>query len=444
MSKSRRSLHSTVAQKETAYLVGFDNGRISADALALDESLDELQRLCESAGARVVGRTFQRRAKPDVRTYVGSGKVEEIKQAVWDLCADIVIFDDPLSPNQQRNLERELGLDPGGEPTIRVLDRSQLILDIFARRARTLEGKLQVELAQLEYLVPRLTRHWTHLSRQRGGGVGTRGPGETQLEVDRRRVRERMAMLHRRLREVARTRELHRRERAEVPFPTIALVGYTNAGKSTLMRALTGADVLIDDLLFATLDPTIRKLELPESGRVLVSDTVGFVHKLPHELVEAFKSTLDEVREADLLIHLIDASSPAHDVHRGVVRAVLADIDAADVPMLEVWNKIDGLGVDEREDLEPYIRREGMLAISAEAEIGLEALCAAIDSRIVANLGREEFFVPFARGDVLARLHREASVQNLAPEDEGTRVDVLITAKLAGQIRHALGEGGGC
>lgn len=425
-------------------MVGFDDGRNSDNALALDESLDELERLCVSAGARVVGRTFQRRARPDVRTYVGSGKIEEIKQEVWELCADIVVFDDPLSPNQQRNLERDLGLGPGGEPTIRVLDRSQLILDIFARRARTLEGKLQVELAQLEYLVPRLTRHWTHLSRQRGGGVGTRGPGETQLEVDRRRVRERMAMLNRRLREVSRTRALHRRERAEVPFPTVALVGYTNAGKSTLMRALTGADVLIDDLLFATLDPTIRKLELPQSGRVLLSDTVGFVHKLPHELVEAFKSTLDEVREADLLIHLIDASSPAHDVHRGVVRAVLADIDAADVPMLEVWNKVDRLDGEERADLEHYLLRDDMLAISAEAGIGFTALCAAIDARITANLGREQFFIPFARGEVLARLHREASVQKVAAEDEGTRVEVLITPKLAGQIRHALREVSSC
>jgi GTP-binding protein HflX len=438
VSKSKRSSHSIVPKEETAYLVGFDDGRGSEDSLPLGESLDELQRLCESAGARVVGRTSQRRAKPDVRTYVGSGKINEIQRAVWDLCADIVVFDDPLSPNQQRNLERDLGLGPGGDPTIRVLDRSQLILDIFARRARTLEGKLQVELAQLEYLVPRLTRHWTHLSRQRGGGVGTRGPGETQLEVDRRRVRERMAMLQRRLREVARTRELHRRERADVPFPMVALVGYTNAGKSTLMRALTGADVLIDDLLFATLDPTVRKLELERSGRVLLSDTVGFVHKLPHELIEAFRSTLDEVREADLLIHLIDASSPAQDVHRGVVRGVLDDIGAADVPMLEVWNKVDRLAPEQREDLEHFIRREKMLAISAETGSGLEGLCAAIDSRIAAELCREEFFVPFTRGEVLARLHREASVRRVTSEDEGTRVEVLITPKLAGQIRHAL------
>ncbi|MDG1957609.1 MAG: GTPase HflX [Candidatus Binatia bacterium] len=437
MAKSRTS-HSIVPKQETAYLVGFDNGRIDADNLPLHESLDELERLCESAGARVIGRNSQKRPQADIRTYVGAGKVQEIRDEVYEHCADLVVFDDPLTVAQLRNLERELGLGPGGEPCVRVIDRSQLILDIFAGRAQSLEGKLQVELAQLEYLVPRLTRHWTHLSRQRGGGVGTRGPGETQLEVDRRSVRDRMAMLRRRLKEVARTRDLHRRERAEVPFPTVALVGYTNAGKSTLMRALTGADVLIDDLLFATLDPTVRKLNLERSGRVLLSDTVGFVHKLPHELVEAFKSTLEEVRQADLLIHLIDSSSAAQEIHRSVVRQVLAEIDASDIPILEVWNKTDRVPQEAQMEIQAIARREGGVAISAAAEIGLEDLQRELDRRISRNLIREQFFIPIERGDLLARLHREGSVLKATSDDRGTQVEALVNEKLDGQIRRAL------
>ena len=433
-----RSSHSIVPKKETAYLVGFDDGRIDIDHLPLEESLDELERLCESAGATVIGRNSQKRQNADIRTYVGAGKVQEIREEVYELCADIVVFDDPLTVAQLRNLERELGLGPGGEPTVRVIDRSQLILDIFAGRAQSLEGKLQVELAQLEYLVPRLTRHWTHLSRQRGGGVGTRGPGETQLEVDRRSVRDRMAMLRRRLKEVARTRDLHRRERAEVPFPTVALVGYTNAGKSTLMRALTGADVLIDDLLFATLDPTVRRVNLEQSGQILLSDTVGFVHKLPHELVEAFKSTLEEVRQADLLIHLIDSSSAAQDIHRSVVRQVLGEIDASEIPILEVWNKIDRIPATNRSDVHAIARREGGVAISAEAGIGLDELHKEIDSRIAVNLVREHFFIPVSRGDLLARLHREGSVLKATSDDRGTQVEALVNEKLDGQIRRAL------
>ena len=437
MAKSRSS-HSIVPKQETAYLVGFDDGRIDSDSLPLHESLDELERLCESAGAKVVGRNSQKRPQADIRTYVGEGKVAEIREEVYHLCADLVVFDDPLTVAQLRNLERELGLGPGGEPTVRVIDRSQLILDIFAGRAQSLEGKLQVELAQLEYLVPRLTRHWTHLSRQRGGGVGTRGPGETQLEVDRRSVRDRMAMLRRRLKEVARTRDLHRRERAEVPFPTVALVGYTNAGKSTLMRKLTGADVLIDDLLFATLDPTVRRINLDQSGQVLLSDTVGFVHKLPHELVEAFKSTLDEVRQADLLIHLIDSSSAAQEVHRSVVRQVLGEIDASEIPTLEVWNKVDRIPVTGRAEIGAIAKRAGGLAISAEADIGLEELRVELDARIAKNLVREKFFIPIERGDLLARLHREGSVLKATSDDRGTQVEALVNEKLDGQIRRAL------
>ncbi|MGH7894784.1 MAG: GTPase HflX, partial [Candidatus Binatia bacterium] len=256
-------------------------------AIGAEESLLELERLARTAGVEPVATLGQTVRRISPATYVGSGKVDEVKEMVAARAAGVVLFDETLSPAQQRTLTERLG--------VKVLDRSQLILDIFAARARSLEGKLQVELAQLEYLLPRLTRAWTHLSRL-GGGVGTRGPGESQLEVDRRRVRERIVRLRRRLREVDRTRALHRAERAAVPYVTVALVGYTNAGKSTLMNALTRAGVLVEDKLFATLDPTVRRLDLPGGERALVADTVGFIHRLPHQLIEAFKSTLEEVR----------------------------------------------------------------------------------------------------------------------------------------------------
>ena len=289
-----------------------------------EESLAELARLSETAGLEVVGRVVQiLRDGAHPATFIGAGKVEEVKTQVVETGAHAVIFDDDLSPAQQRNLEKALG--------IKVVDRSQLILDIFAQHAQSLAGKLQVELAQLEYVRPRLTRQWTHLSRL-GGGVGTRGPGETQLEVDRRRLRERIATLRRRLEDVERTRSLQRHERARTPFPCAALVGYTNAGKSTLMNALTHASVLVEDKLFATLDPTSRRLDLPGGQPVMLIDTVGFINKLPHQLVDAFKSTLEEVRSADLLIHVVDATHPRWEEQKAVVGNVLEEIGAGGKP----------------------------------------------------------------------------------------------------------------
>jgi len=428
-------------ETERAVLVGLEltRGAAARSGPSVDESLDELERLCDTAGVRVVARTSQRRPVPDVRTFVGSGKVEEIRQLIDEHGADVVVFDDPLSPAQQRNLEKAIGLGPGNEPKVKVVDRSQVILDIFAQRAHSVAGQLQVELAQLEYLLPRLTRHWTHLSRLGGGGVGTRGPGETQLEVDRRRVRERVAMLKRRLTEVSRTRALHRRERADVPFPTIALVGYTNAGKSTLMHRLTRADVLIDDRLFATLDPTVRRIELGRSGVALLSDTVGFIHKLPHQLIEAFKSTLDEVRNADLLLHVVDASNEAHETHRGVVEAVLRDIGAEERPAILVLNKIDRLDAAGRRAAEVEAERGGGVAVSARSGAGIPALLAAVDERLVARAERIRFCVPYDRGDVLARLHREGAVLDEARDDRGTWVTAMVTPKLKGRIRKSLG-----
>jgi GTPase len=433
---SRRQPLAVGRDSEKAVLVGVELTGAEGRARDSEESLDELARLCDTAGVRVLGRTVQRRRKPDVRTFIGAGKVEEIQELLKEQEADVVVFDDPLSPAQQRNLERTIGVGPGDEPRVKVLDRSQLILDIFAQRAHSLEGKLQVELAQLDYLLPRLTRHWSHLSRQRGGGVGTRGPGETQLEVDRRRVRERVAMLRRRLTELSRTRTLHRQERAAVPFPTIALVGYTNAGKSTLMKRLTGADVLIDDRLFATLDPTVRRIELRGAGTALLSDTVGFIHKLPHQLVEAFKSTLEEVRTADLLLHVVDASSPARDAHVAVVEEVLGEIGAGERPLRLVWNKVDRLSEDERRALRHGSDRA--VLISAATGEGLDDLSQSLDEALQGVRTTVEFRVPFARSDLVARLHREGSVLTSEASDGETRIKALVTPKLKGQIEKAL------
>lgn len=424
---------------ERALLVGLET-RADEALHPIEESLAELGRLCETAGAVVVGSTTQRRSTPDVRTFVGAGKVDELKTLVQDRCVDLLVFDDSLSPAQQRNLERTVDPRTFGDPVVRVIDRSQLILDIFAQRAQSIEGKLQVELAQLDYLLPRLTRHWTHLSRQRGGGVGTRGPGETQLEVDRRRVRERVAMLRRRLKEVSRTRELHRKDRAEVPFPTVALVGYTNAGKSTLMNHLTGADVLIDDMLFATLDPTVRRLELPKSGTVLLSDTVGFIHKLPHQLVEAFKSTLEEVRTADVLLHVVDGSNPEREVHRKVVEEVLDELEVHDAPTVLVWNKGDRLSAEERAGAAYEAERTGGVLASARTGAGIPEILAAIDAHVARGSRQVELLIPFERGEVLARVHREGRVLERHHEEKGTRITALVTHKLAGQIEKMLGD----
>jgi GTP-binding protein HflX len=439
---SRSGTHEVIRPRERALLVGIELGRAKEGFEGLTGSLAELAQLCRTAGVTVVGQTSQRRAVPDVRTFVGKGKVEEIRNLVAELEADVVVFDDPLAPAQQRNLEKDIGLGPGGDPTVKVIDRSQLILDIFAARARSLEGKLQVELAQLEYMLPRLTRAWTHLSRLGGGGVGTRGPGETQLEVDRRRVREKIVRLKRRIAEVERTRELHRKERADVPYVTIALVGYTNAGKSTLMNALTDAGVLVEDKLFATLDPTVRRLDLPGGERALLVDTVGFIHRLPHQLVEAFKSTLEEVRTADLLLHVVDASNEARASHQAVVRDVLAEIGAEERPTLLVLNKTDRLEGTARQAAALEAERESGVAVSAAEDLGIAELRGRIDDLLDARMTRAEFRVPFDRGEVLARLHRHGSVLESRQDDHAMLVTALVTPKLAGQIRKALASRG--
>jgi GTP-binding protein HflX len=414
-------LHSTAPTVERAILVGVE---LPKARIPVDESIEELGRLADTAGLTVAGRAVQTLRRISPATYIGVGKVAEIKELVESAKANVVVFDDALSPAQQRNLEKTFGC--------KTIDRSALILDIFAQRARTTEGKLQVELAQLQYLLPRLTRQWTHLSRL-GGGVGTRGPGETQLEVDRRRVRERITVLRRRLDDVARTRSLHRRERSAAPVPTVALVGYTNAGKSTLMNALTEAGVLVEDRLFATLDPTVRRLRLPGGLTVALADTVGFIHKLPHQLVEAFKSTLEQVRTADLLLDVIDVSHPTWREQQRVVTEVLAEIGAANVPQLLVLNKRDRLFGD----TPPGLPLGGVL-ISARTGAGLGDLLAAIETALSRDLTRVRLQIPSARGDLVATLRRAGRILEEYYRDGSVTVTALVPTKIAGQVRKAL------
>jgi GTP-binding protein HflX len=411
------------SQPERAVLIGTTR---SHDGLITgEESLRELERLAETAGVAVAAKALQPLRRIHPATFIGSGKVGEVHELVHQRTADVAIFDDSLSPAQQRNLEREL--------RVKVIDRGQLILDIFAQRAQSLAGKLQVELAQLQYLLPRLTRQWQHLSRL-AGGVGTRGPGETQLEVDRRRVRTRIAGLRRRLDEVTRTRRLHRDSRAAVPYPTVALVGYTNSGKSSLMNRLTAAGVLVEDKLFATLDPTVRRLNLTSGGAALLIDTVGFINKLPHGFVDAFKSTLEEVRTADLLLHIVDASNPRAPEQMQVVERVLGELGSDETPRITVLNKIDLLPPGHR----PFASEPNRRPISARTGEGVPELLDAIDHALQARRERLHVWLPASRGDLVARLHRAGTVLQQEYHDGLVEVTALVPPKLAGQVRKAL------
>ncbi len=380
----------------------------------VDDELDELALLVDSAGADVVGRVVQRRDAPDPATFVGRGKAEEIAALSRSLDVDTVVFDDELTPAQHRNLEKLFGRT--------AIDRTAVILDIFAQNARSPEGKAQVELALLRYRLPRLRGRGSALSQQ-AGGIGTRGPGETQLEVDRRRLVRRMHRLEADLREVERTRTLQRRSRARGRHRELALVGYTNAGKSTLLNRLTDAGVPAANRLFVTLDPRTRQLPLPGGETVLVTDTVGFVRKLPHELVEAFRSTLDSVHLSDLVVHVVDASAPNTEGQMAAVHEVLGEIGAADVPELVVVNKADK-APEEAKVLAHAI--EGSVLISARTGEGIEDLLQAVGDRLRGTDRVIELVVPWSRGDVLAAIHREGEVVGQSDGEESATLQVVL------------------
>jgi GTP-binding protein HflX len=391
--------------RQRALLVG--GGDVSLDEA--ESSLAELALLTDTAGAEPVEVAVQRRETPDPATFIGKGKAEELRELVEMLDLDVVIFDEELSPAQQRNLEKLFKVD--------VVDRVALILDIFAQHAHSQAGMLQVELAQLRYRLPRLRGRGVEMSQQ-GAGIGTRGPGETQLEVDRRRILRRIAKLERDLDAVARVRDTQRKSRRRTEHPLVALVGYTNAGKSTLLNRLTGAGVLVEDRLFSTLDATVRRLPLPGGETVLLSDTVGFVRKLPHQLVESFRSTLEEVVDANLLIHVVDASSPEAERQIEAVRTVLRGLGAGDVPELLVANKLDAA---EPEAL-VALKARGAVPVSAATGEGVEAFLETLAERLRALNAVVELTVPYERGDVLAALHREGEVLVEVHDDRATRV----------------------
>jgi GTP-binding protein HflX len=416
--RQRRRLTATEVDlgvvRQRALLIGTGAGTDTVDEA--EASLSELALLTDTAGADPVESVLQRRDTPDPATYIGSGKAQELRRLADALDADVVVFDDELTPAQQRNLEKLFGRD--------VVDRVALILDIFAQHATSQEGMVQVELAQLRYRLPRLRGKGQELSQQ-AGGIGTRrGPGETQLEVDRRRIQRRMTKLEGELERLARTRATQRKARRRRELVTVALVGYTNAGKSTLLNRLTSAGVLVEDQLFSTLDPTTRKLRLPGGETVLLTDTVGFVRKLPHQLVEAFRSTLEDVVDADLLVHVVDGAAPTAEQQIAAVRDVLREIGATDLPELLVVNKLDVAGPDAIDDL--LGANSDAVAVSAATGEGIDKLREVLGDRLRALDQIVELSVPYERGDVMAALHRAGEVLVEVHGDRETRVRARI------------------
>ena len=384
--------------------------RLGLGAPVDPEDLQEFTQLAVSAGALPVATVTGRRDRPDPRYFLGSGKAEELKAAAHASRADIILIDHALSPSQERNLEKL--------SERRVLDRNGLILDIFAQRARSFEGKLEVELAQLKHIGSRLVRGWTHLERQKGG-IGLRGPGETQLETDRRIIGQRVKLLTKRLAKIRQQRETGRQMRAEIPVPSLALVGYTNAGKSTLFRSLTGADAYVADQLFATLDPTVRRIVLPGGTPVVVADTVGFIRELPHELVAAFQSTLTEARAATLLLHVVDASNPRREEQIAQVDAVLAEIGAQQIPQLLVYNKIDRLESEARIERNADARAVAVW-ISAQQRRGLDLLVNAVAERLARFARRARLRVPASAGALRSRLYAAQAVRSETSAPDGS------------------------
>ena len=395
----------------------------------MDEHLEELARLTDTAGAEVVGTLTQQLDRPNPATYLGKGKVDELKDKIRELDATLVIFDDELSPAQSKNVENIVGT--------RVMDRAELILDIFVTRARSNEARMQVELAQLQYMLPRLTRMWTHLEKFRGG-IGVRGPGETQLETDRRLIQHRIRVLKDRLADVDRAREVQRQGRKE--HFRVALVGYTNAGKSSVLRALAhDADVFVEDRLFATLDPLTREVQIGDGYSVLVTDTVGFIRKLPHHLVASFRATLSEAREADLLLHVIDASHPAWDEHRDVVDGVLRDLDLGEQPTRHVFNKMDALSPEDAAALRERMTNllPNSVFVSALEPGGLDSLSQALLDEMKSQRPLLEIRIPASDGRLLAELHRDGEVLDQSTEEDMMVIHARVDDRTMGRLRHA-------
>lgn len=405
---------------ERAIIVGMEyGGGASIIGWSAEDSLEELKQLADTAGAEVVARFLQKRPKPDPAFFIGRGKVQELALYVQQENVDLCIFDDELSPAQQRNIEQAMG--------VRVLDRTALILDIFAQRAHTNEGKLQVELAQLQYTLPRIMGKGLSLSRL-GGGIGTRGPGETKLEVDRRRIRDRIAYIKGCISKVKNVRTLQRSGRAKASVPTVSLVGYTNAGKSTLLNTLTNSDIYAQDQLFATLDPTTRQLDLPNKQQAILTDTVGFIQRLPHQLVAAFQSTLEEVVEADVLLHVIDVSHELYKEQANAVYNVLEELGAKDKTIITVYNKIDklpeGSALAER-----LAKEENSICISAKARLNLDGLLALIAENLKLKSVEESFLVPYSDSAAVSRLHEAGTVLEQEYLAEGTLLKVRMEAE---------------
>jgi GTP-binding protein HflX len=425
---------------ERGFLVGVElkhpqSADQGAALLPVQDSLDELAQLAHTAGITVVGRDQQRLEQYNPATMIGSGKLEDIKEQIAEMGADVLIFDDELSPRHQRELEKALGEE------IKVLDRTALILDVFARHARTHEGGLQVELAQYQYRLPRLTRQWTHLARQAGGGmarggaggVGLRGPGETQLEVDRQAIGRRISRIKADLEKVRAHRQRHRAQRKKSGVPMVAIVGYTNAGKSTLLNALTGAEVLIANKLFATLDPTIRRCELSGKRQAMFVDTVGFIQKLPTQLVAAFRATLEEVTEADLLLHVIDAANPHALTQVRAVEQTLNDLDTQDIPQVAALNKIDCLA--EGASLEWSACLEDAVSISAMTGQGLDELLLCVENVLYERMLTIHVLLPYRAGELVSIFHKQGVVEQIQHVSDGVNIVGRLPGRLVAHYR---------
>ena len=404
--------------------------------MPVEDSLTELSLLADTAGLEVVGQTAQRLNHPDSATYVGKGKLEEIKMLVSDLDADLVLFDDELLPRHQRELEKYMGDE------VRVLDRTALILDIFALHAQTREGKLQVELAQLEYRLPRLTRMWTHLARQAGGraggdagGVGLRGPGETQLEVDRREIGRRISVLKGELENVRAHRGRHRAKRKQTELQVVAIVGYTNSGKSTLLNQLSNADVYSADLLFATLDPTTRRVSMPGGREILFTDTVGFIQKLPTDIVAAFRATLEEITEADMLLHVVDATHPHAAAQIESVEDILAELEVDHLPQIAALNKVDLMSESEIQDLDLPVPGVAV-PVSALTGKGVDAILAAIEAVMEQHMQPLSIMLPYHRGDLLSLYHERGLVDSEEHRGDGIMIHGRMPDRLVPYFRE--------